>query len=53
MLKCELLKAIKDVETISTSYVKLGYNLWTTYIVVNPGIIAFLYIAEFLTAGIH
>jgi hypothetical protein len=53
MLKCEALKAIKDVDTISTSYVKFGYNLWTTYIGVNPEIIAFLYRAEFVTAGLH
>ena len=39
--------------TLYKSYVKLGYILWTTYIEVNPGIIAFLYRAEFLTDGLH
>jgi len=39
--------------TLYKSYVKFGYNLWTTYIEVNPGIIAFLYRAEFLTDGLH
>ena len=39
--------------TLFKSYVKLGDNLWTTYIGVNPGIIAFLYRAEFLTDGLH
>ena len=46
-------KTIKDVGAIETSYVTFGRNLRTTYLGVNPAILTLLYIAEFLTAGLH
>lgn len=53
MLETEPAKAIKYVATVQNSYVKFGKHLWLTYLEVNPAILALLYIAGFLSAGLH